>query len=177
MSGPDPLPPIPWPGWFGALEGALVDALERVANLTVLQGVVAGVNPALSTVNCGNIIDAARDRLNGTNPNAAAPAGRDGSFQAIEGRFNTTLNWNSNFQAAFDAVQNGGHGTMAVVGIQYANNGGSHVVLMANQNGTVGIIEGQNWGGTNPQEVVTDAARANTRYGAGSNIGWGIVGP
>jgi hypothetical protein len=176
MSGPDPLPPIPWPGWFGALEGAMVDATERAANLAVLQGVVAGVNPGASTINCGNIIDAARARLDGSNPNAAAPTTRDGSFQAIEGRFNTTLTWGSNFQAAFDAVQNGGHGTMAVVGIQYAG-GGSHVVLMANQNGTVGIVEGQNWGGTNPQEVVTDANRANTRYGANSNVGWGLVGP
>jgi hypothetical protein len=153
----------------------MVDAAERAANLAVLQGVVAGVNPAASVINCGNIIDAARDRLNGTNPNAAAGAGRDGSFTAIEGRFNTTLNWNGNFQAAFDAVQNGGHGTMAVVGIQYAG-GGSHVVLMANQNGTVGIIEGRT-GAPETRRRSSPTPPAPTPATAPAAASGGLVGP
>ena len=49
--------------------------------------------------------------------------------------------------------------------------------MMANQNGTVGIVEGQDWGAGNPREVITTPARANQRYNSdgGSNIGWGLV--
>ena len=48
---------------------------------------------------------------------------------------------------------------------------------MNNDQGVVGIIEGQDWGPGNPKEVITDAATANARYNAagGSNIGYGIV--
>ncbi|MBY6047236.1 PAAR domain-containing protein [Vannielia litorea] len=144
---------------------------------TMLQNAAMGVNPSGSVVNCGNSIDAVLDRLDGTDPNAVAPATRDGLFSDIEARHNTNLQWNSSFQDAFDAVQQGGPGTRAIVGIIYPNNGGSHVVVMANDRGTVGIVESQDWGPGQRQEVITDANRANTRYnGSGnSNVGWGIV--
>ncbi len=110
---------------------------------------------------------------------AAAPAGQDGTFPQIEQRFGTTLTWGSDFQSAFDAVRAGGDGTMAVVGIGYSGGRGSHVVLLANDGGSVGIVEGQDWGAGNPPEAITDVNRANTRYNSdgGSNIGWGIVPP
>lgn len=144
-----------------------------------LADAVAGVNPSGSVVNCGNIIDAAAARLSGADPKAVAPAGQDGSFTDIEGRFNTSLTWGSDFNTAFDAVRDGGDGTMAIVGIGYSGGTASHVVLLANDHGTVGIVEGQNWGPGNPPEVITDVARANTRYNSdgGSNIGWGLVKP
>ncbi len=144
-----------------------------------LASAVAGVNPANSTINCDNIIDAAAARLNGSDPDAAAPAGQDGTFPQIEQRFGTTLTWGSDFQSAFDAVRAGGDGTMAVVGIGYSGGRGSHVVLLANDGGSVGIVEGQDWGAGNPPEAITDVNRANTRYNSdgGSNIGWGIVPP
>jgi Papain fold toxin 1, glutamine deamidase len=169
MSPPLTLPLIPLPDWLAAIQAA--------ANLATLQGIANGVNPAGSTVNCGNIIDAAIDRFTGTNPNATAPAGMDGSFSDIEARHHTTINWNSSFSNAFDAVRNGGDGTIAIVGIQYSG-GGSHVVVMTNNHGTVGIIEGQDWGAGNPREVTTDPNHANSRYNAdgGSNVGFGIVG-
>jgi hypothetical protein len=49
---------------------------------------------------------------------------------------------------------------------------------MVNQNGTVAIIEGQDWGNEDPREVIDDPARANERYNSdgGSSIGWGLVG-
>ena len=52
-------------------------------------------------------------------------------------------------------------------------------VLLANDGGSVGIVEGQDWGAGNPPEAITDVNRANTRYNSdgGSNIGWGIVPP
>jgi len=141
-----------------------------------LEAAAAAVNPEGSVVNCGHIIDAVIARLRGTDPDAVAPAERDGSFDAIEERLGTTIGWNSDFQAAYDAVRNGGPGTVAVVGIEYSG-GGSHVVILANDNGTVGIVEGQNWGEGNPAEVITDVDRANERYNAdgGSNVGWGLV--
>ena len=46
----------------------------------------------------------------------------------------------------------------------------SHVVIMTNVNGTVGIIEGQG-GGT----VVTTPEAAKAKYGKDSNVGIGIV--
>ena len=136
------------------------------------------VNPYDSTINCGNIIDAVVARLNGSNPYAVAPAGRDGSFSEIEGRFNTTISWNQGFQNAFDAVQAGGPGTKAIIGVQYGG-GGSHVIVMANDGGKVGIVEGQNWGPGQQAGVVDSPAAANARYNSdgNSNVGYGIIPP
>jgi hypothetical protein len=137
------------------------------------------MNPTGSVINCGFGVDAAVARLTGTNPNATAPAGQDGSFSDIANRHNTTINWNQGFQNAFDAVQNGGPGTMAVVGIVYSSGTASHVVVLANDNGRVGIVEGQNWGPGQEQGVVGSVADANARYNAdgGSNVGYGIIPP
>lgn len=141
-----------------------------------LEDAAQNVNPSGSFENCGNIIDAVAARLNGTDPNAVAPAEEDGTFEEIEDRFGTDIDWGSDFQSAFDAVENGGHGTMAIVGVEYSD-GASHVVIMANDHGTVGIVEGQGDDAA-PPEVVTDAGRANELYNddGGSDIGWGIVG-
>jgi uncharacterized Zn-binding protein involved in type VI secretion len=143
---------------------------------SALASAAAGVNPTNSVVNCGNIIDAVAARLRGTNPTATAPTGGDGTFTQIEGRFNTTITWGQSFNAAFNQVQAGGDGTMAIIGIQYAG-GGSHVVVMANDRGSVGIVEGQNWGPGQGAGVITTSAAANARYnsGGGSNIGIGIL--
>ncbi len=142
-----------------------------------LDRIVKGVNPSNSVLNCGNIVDADIDRLSGKNPNAVAPDTQDGTFEEIERRHNTKLVWDKNFQDAFSDVQNGGNGTTAIVGIIYPGGTASHIVVMNNDQGQVGIIEGQDWGPGNPKEVITDAARANARYnaGGGSNIGYGIV--
>lgn len=142
-----------------------------------LQDAVDNVNPENSVENCGHILDAASARLNGTDPGAAAPADQDGSFDEIEDRFDTDLTWGSDFQSAYDAVEAGGDGTQAIVGIDYSGDG-SHVVLLANDGGTVGIVEGQNWGADDPAEVITDVDRANERYNddGSSDIGWGLVG-
>lgn len=141
-----------------------------------LEAIIAAVNTVGSTINCGFIIDAVRSRLTGSDPNASAPNQQDGSFSDIEGRFNTKINWNQSFQSAFDAVRNGGNGTTAIIGVQYSG-GGAHVLVMTNRNGTVAIMEGQDWGTGNPREVITNPARADQRYNSdgASNIGWGIV--
>ena len=177
MSGPGPVPLIPMPGWLADVQADLAGGGGN-PDLAALQGIANAVNPTASTINCGHIIDAVVARFTGSDPGATAPAGMDGSFEEIEQRHNTTLTWGSNFQAAFDAVAAGGPGTVAIVGIGYSGGGGSHVVALVNNNGTVGVVEGQDWGNNDPREVVTSVDRANERYNTdgGSNIGWGIVG-
>jgi uncharacterized Zn-binding protein involved in type VI secretion len=135
------------------------------------------VNPNRSTINCGFIIDAVVDRLEGSDPNATAPTGQDGSWSDIESRHGMNFNWNSSFQAAYNAVQAGGDGTTALVGIVYSSGTASHIVTLTNQDGQVGIIEGQDWGAGQPPEVITNVGDANNRYNSdgGSNIGWGII--
>jgi hypothetical protein len=180
MSGPPPLPLISPPDWLGAFDrgaGGYQGNLGASPALATMMSAANGVNPMGGTVNCGNIIDAVVARLSGADPDAVAPTAGDGSFDEIDQRFNTTVNWGQSFQAAYDAVQNGGPGTMAIVGIEYSG-GGSHVVVLANVDGTVGIIEGQDWGDDDPREVVSTVDRANERYNSdgGSDIGFGIIG-
>lgn len=141
-----------------------------------LEDAAGNVNPLGGGDNCGHIIDAVLARLRGTDPDATAPDERDGSWDEIENRFNTTIDWGSDFDAAYTAVTDGGDGTVAIVGIGYST-GDSHVVILANDGGKVGIVEGQDWGPDQPAEVVWTPEAANDRYNAdgGSTIGWGLV--
>lgn len=162
-------------GVFKGLSRLAGAAVSRVRGVRELSRIAQEVNPGKGTVNCGNIIDAVVDRLRGRNPRAVAPLARDGSFAQIEARFGTTLRWGQSFDDAFKAVRNGGDGTTAVVGIRYPNNGGSHVVIMTNRRGVVGIVEGQNWGAGKPAEVITSPRHAKARYGSASDVGVGVI--
>jgi uncharacterized Zn-binding protein involved in type VI secretion len=144
------------------------------AYLPGLMAMADAVNPAGSVINCGNIVDAVIARLYGTDPNAVSPAGQDGSFAAIGARHGTAITFGHTMRDAFNAVQAGGPGTTALIGISYAG-GGSHIVTMTNVGGHVGIVEGQNWGAGNPREVITDVSSAEARYGANSDIGIGVL--
>lgn len=141
--------------------------------LAQLHQVANAVNPGSGTINCGNIIDAVVDRLRNPNSQAVAPTDQDGSFTDIEQRFGTTLDWNSSFSDAFEAVEAGGPGTIAVVGILYPPpSRSSHVVILANEQGGVGIVEGQG-----DAHVIPSAEAASATYGAGSTVGYGIIPP
>jgi hypothetical protein len=166
------------PDWVSAAQAELSGAAgNTLSNIEVLQGIANAINPKAGTVNCGWNIDAVIARFTGADANATSPTDMDGSWDEIEQRHNTTFSWGGSFQDAFDAVQNGGPGTAAIVGIGYGG-GGAHVVAMVNQNGTVAIVEGQDWGNSDPREVITDSNRANERYNddGASTIGWGLVG-
>ncbi|MGH6868782.1 MAG: toxin glutamine deamidase domain-containing protein, partial [Methylocella sp.] len=126
---PRPSPPLPPPRPPGL-------ALESAA---------ANVNPTNDGDNCGKIIDAVVARLRGIDPNATAPVGTDGTWDDIEQRFNTTFKWGQSLDSAYQEVTAGGDGTIGVLGIKYSN-GKAHVVIVANDHGTVGIVEGQDWG-------------------------------
>jgi len=160
-------------GTIGSEDAAIL--AQRVAGTQRPDSVAKSVNPTNSTQNCGFIIDAVVARLRGTDPNATAPDRRDGSFSDIEKRMGTAIKWNQSLQAAFDQVQAGGPGTIGVMGIEH--DGSSHVVIIANVGGKVGIIEGQNWGAGQPAGMIYSVAAANARYNPDgrSNIGFGIL--
>lgn len=178
MSSPDPVPLIPLPGWLAGIQAALAGAPGGASgDVATMQAIANGINPTASTINCGWNIDAAIARFTGADPNATSPAGMDGSWSEIQTRHNMTFSWGSSVQAAFDAAAAGGPGTAVIMGIGYSG-GASHVVTVVNMNGTVGIIEGQDWGNNDPREVITDVNRANERYNSDgkTNFGVGTVG-
>jgi len=142
-----------------------------------LQDIADAVNPEDSNVNCGNIIDAVIDRLNGSDPLAVAPAEQDGSFDEIAARHGTALEWGHSFDEAFDAINAAPEGTVAVLGIDYGGGGGSHVVVITKQDGVATIVEAQNWGPDSPRETITTAERANERYNPGgtTTVGYGVL--
>lgn len=178
MSGPEPVPLIDMPDWLAGVQAGFSGASGgTLSDVEALQEIANAINPRAGTVNCGWNIDAVLARFTGSDPNATSPTDMDGSWSEIEQRHNTTFTWGSSIQAAFDAVAAGGPGTAALVGIGYSG-GGAHIVAVVNNNGTVAIVEGQDWGNDNPREVITDVGRANDRYNGdgGSDIGWGLVG-
>ena len=142
-----------------------------------LNKAVKEVNPTNNQNNCGNITNAVVDRMKGTDPNAVAqPATTGVSPTFMEQRNNTKIDYGKTLQQAFDAVKQGGNGTTAIVVILWSG-GGGHVVALGNDQGVVGIVEGQDWGSGNPKEVITDVAAANQRYNPDgmSKIGYGLV--
>ncbi len=156
-----PTPPLPPP----RPPGLALDFMAR------------NVNPTNDGENCGKIIDAVVARLRGTDLNATAAAGRDGSFPDIEQRFNTKIKWGQSLDSAYQDVAAGGNGTIGVLGIAYSDGQNSHVVIIANDHGTVGIIEGQDWGKGLERGVIVDSKKANARYNKDgrSYIGFGII--
>ncbi len=130
------------------------------------------VNPEDGNVNCGYIIDAVYARVSGADPKAVAQSTeRDGSWKEIEQRFDTKLDQGKSFADAYDAVRQGGDGTAAVVKIIYGD-GDAHVVIMANDKGAVGIVEGQGGG-----EFITAPGKADEAYNSDgkSTVRYGIV--
>ena len=158
---PRPTPPLPPPRPPGL-------ALDSAA---------AAVNPTNDGENCGKIIDAVVARLRGTDPNATAPSGKDGTWPDIEQRFNTKIQWGQSIDSAYQDVAAGGDGTIGVLGIAFSNGRDYHVVIIANDHGTVGIVEGQDWGKGQLQGVITDPKKASARYSpdGGSTFGFGII--
>lgn len=133
------------------------------------------VNPKKGTMNCGNIIDAVIARLDGSDPKATAPDEQDGSWEEIEERHNTTISWGSSFDDAFKKVKDGGDGTTAIIGIKYKDSTSSHVVVLANHGGVVGIVEGQDASDGKTPGVIGSAEDAKKLYGEDSDVGIGIL--
>jgi hypothetical protein len=142
-----------------------------------LDSAAENVNPTNDGENCGKIIDAVVARLRGTDPNATAPAGQDGTWTDIEQRFNTKIQWGQSLDSAYQDVAAGGDGTIGVLGNAFSNGRDYHVVIIANDNGTVGIAEGQDWGKGQLPGVITDPKKASARYSpdGGSTFGFGII--
>ena len=180
MSGPDPVPLIDMPDWLAGVQAGFSGASGgRLSDIEQLQEMANAINPRAGTVNCGWNIGSVIARFTGADANATTnTTGMDGSWSQIEAAPQHDAHLEQQLPGGVQrGVQAGGPGTAAIVSIVYpGKNAGAHVVAMVNQNGTVGIVEGQDWGNNNPREVITDPARANERYNANSNIGFGIVG-
>jgi hypothetical protein len=156
-------------GLFGAAGRAIQKVRAARAAQKAAQRIGQEVNPTNCMFNCGHNIDAALDRLYGRNPHAVAPIAQDGSFVDIGNRHGVPLQWGNTMADAFNAVDRGGPGTTAIVGIDYGvdamgRSRGSHVVVMTNVHGKPTIIEGQNWGPGQPAGAITDQAAATSRY-------------
>lgn len=135
------------------------------------------VNPDKGRQNCGFIIDAVKSRLMGKDSKASAPVPRssagleltDGSWSDIEVRFNSTFQDNVGFENAFKNVHDGGHGTMGLIKI-IRPDGSAHVAMIANNHGSVAIIEGQGGG------FISSSANAATKqYNADGNNSIGFA--
>lgn len=144
--------------------------------LAFLLRLTQAVNPLNGTINCGQIIDSVVDRLTGENPDSTAVTDQDGTWNQIEQRHQTQIQFGQTFDDAFTQMASQPDGTNAIVGILYKNPDGSyastsHVVVMTKQDGTTALIEGQGGG-----SVVLNAADAAAAYGTTSEVGIGIVG-
>jgi len=125
---------------------------EQVLGHRELLDIAQSVNPNNGTINCGHIIDAVDGRLSGRSPNQITlTMGDDGNWQDISRRFDASAFVNSSYEEAFEYVSQK-EGRRALLGIQHQG-GGSHVVVLANNKGAVGIVEGQGGGSvfTSPQ--------------------------
>jgi uncharacterized Zn-binding protein involved in type VI secretion len=167
------------PGLFGEFLNLLAEFFLSVfgekppqnPDLEFLEGIAQSVNPENGGDNCGYIIDAVIARLTGADPNATAPNEEDGSWGEIEARHNVDIVDGQSFEDAFKAVENGGDGTTALISIK-RKDGSSHVVVITNRNGTVGVVEGQGGG-----QVITSAEDASAIYDPDGehDIGFGVI--
>lgn len=149
-------------GQPNVLIGEVNAALLTPPNIAII---LEAINPTNSVINCGNIIDSVIGLQRGNAP-LEASAGRDGVYAQINQRLGTNVDFSSptNLNTVFSQLQASGPGSMQVIGIDYGDGGGGHVVVAQNVNGTVGIMEGQNWGPGQESGFITDPAVANARY-------------
>jgi uncharacterized Zn-binding protein involved in type VI secretion len=131
-------------------------------------GFVSAANAALDqinanngTVNCGHIIDSVISYVRGEGITTASTS-RDGSWAEINQRLGTNIDPSqaTTFEAIYQDLENRGPGSMTLV----STGGGSHVVVAANINGQVGIMEGQDWS-NGDRGFITDRSVAESRYG------------
>ncbi|HVI50196.1 MAG TPA: hypothetical protein VM661_03195 [Candidatus Sulfotelmatobacter sp.] len=75
----------------------------------------------------------------------------------------------------FSQAQKLGDGAIIVMTTFDPDNSSGHVVIVANDHGVVGAIEGQDWGNGKSAGVITDVKTAQKRYGDGKIVGMGII--
>lgn len=144
----------------------LIGDLSGAALITAINAVLNEINAGGGTENCGNIIDGVLDFLQNDRINTVSVE-TDGTWEEIDARMGTNLDWDNptTFADIYNDLTNRGPGSIELIGIDYNDaNENSHVVIAANINGTVGIMEGQ--GGTG---FVTDPTEAENLYGNGGS--------
>jgi hypothetical protein len=162
-------------GWFESLFG------NKNKEKEFLDSIAREVNPTNSGDNCEKIMDAVIERLRGTNPDAVAEAGMGADWPEIKKHYKIAFVL-GRFDEIFRKVREAGDGAIVVIGIIYPN-GKSHVLVIANVGGVVGIIEGQDKKDkkTNTiisqRKVIYTPEEADERYGYNgrSIISYGFV--
>jgi hypothetical protein len=137
-----------------------------------LDKIAKEVNPTNDDQNCAYIAYAVVARLRGIDPKAVAPAGKGVSVTEVERHFGIKFQ-PGDFDDIFERVARGGNGTIAIIRIKFPG-GINHVVVMANYNGYIGIIEGQY-----PKRAIVSPDDANEVYNRSgrSRISYGILPP
>lgn len=88
----------------------------------------------------------------------------------------TKVDWSvGTVENVFSRAQKLGDGTIIVMTTFNPDNSSGHVVIVANDHGVVGVVEGQDWGDGKNVGVITDAKTAQKRYGDGKIVGMGII--
>lgn len=141
------------------LIGEVETVLLTIPNIKII---LETINKVGGTENCGFIIDSALTLFKG-DATIEAPNGRDGSWADIDKRHGTNLdtslkNKPTSFKDIFADLKARGPGSTNLVGIEYSG-GDAHVLVAANINGNVGLMEGQGGG-----EFITDPAVADSNY-------------
>ncbi len=143
-----------------------------------LDKIAKEVNPAHGDKNCADIVDAVIARLRGLDPDAVAKNSQGVDLQQVKRKYRITIQDPVSFDTIFNTIRNGGDGTIAIIVIATPDYKNGHVVVIANDKGRVGMVEGQDVG-RGPAKEITSPREANERYNRdGSNIiGYGIVPP
>jgi uncharacterized Zn-binding protein involved in type VI secretion len=142
----------------------LIGEVSGAALIAAINIVLSEINADRGTINCGNIIDGVVDFLKGRGIKKVVTT-EDGSWEEIDGRLGTSTDFSNTttFDNVFSDLETRGPGSITLIGIIYndaADN--AHVIVAANINGTVGVMEGQGGSG-----FITNAETANTAYGNG----------
>jgi|GEM_PF-3062903 len=139
-----------------------LSSLSEADLIDVLDGVLGLINEDGGTVNCGNIIDGVVAFMRGEGIDKVTTA-RDGSWAEINERLGTNIDHSTSttFEDIFDDLDSRGHGSMTLI----SSGSGGHVTVAVNVNGSVGIMEGQDWGTDNPSGFITNPEDAEDRYG------------
>ena len=154
-------PPQPWPP-KGEAGGALGTAAK-------------GVNPTNSQTNCVAIAKSVMDRLTGKNRDAVAADSGNISREKAEDELDMEPLTMRGMAETYQRMRDAGDGAIGLVEVlDPPDYNGGHIVVIANDHGQVGIVEGQQ--GEKPNEfpgvIEEDAAKSryDRWYGAKTKI-------
>lgn len=133
--------------------------------VTIMNGILLELNAGGGTINCAHIVKSAADFLQGKGI-SAAPTVAGGNINNVNARLgtNVTTSTTTTFSTVFSDLEAAGPGNSTVVVILRPPPAIGHVVVVANVDGEVGVMEGQ--GG---QGFINDEPTATNLYDPSGN--------